>query len=93
MTRAWEEAKRWEEKYYAERQRIVDLAREHLPEVRYINEDSLPGFGKAYAVFDQQPEMVCKAKGCSEFWPCSTYLWATGSKDFTVRIEKEEDEA
>lgn len=81
---ARETSDKWEKKYYAEHQRIVDLALAHLPEVTASNEDDLPGIGKTI----KQPQLVCNAKNCAYFWPCPMYLWATGSEPFTVQIER-----
>lgn len=83
-----EQAKRWQDRYEAVHQRIVDLALEHVPKLRASNEDDLPGLGKTISLFqDHQPNFVCSAKGCAYFWPCPTYQWATGSERFELKVE------
>ena len=82
------ESERWKGQYYAEHQRIVDLALDHSPKLDASNEDGLPGLGRSISYSsDKQPQFSCNGKGCAYLWPCPTYLWATGSVPFVVRIE------
>lgn len=91
LNRINESAERWKGRYYAEHQRIVDLALEHSPKLRAFNEDDLPGLGKTISLSDDhQIEMSCTAMNCPYGWPCPTYLWATGSVPFKVSIAAKE---
>lgn len=91
LLHASDRADKWAKRYDAEHKRIVDLALEHSPKLDAEHEDHLPGFGKTISLFDdKQPEFTCNGKHCHYFWPCPTYLWATGSEPFNLVIERKE---
>ena len=77
------------------RQRIENLALEHQPEMLLTyGASSLPvvredrGPGQLDSVFERDlVDMRCRAKTCPFAWPCPTYLWATNSLPFVVKIE------
>lgn len=78
------------------RQRIENLALEHQPEMLLTyGASSLPvvredhGPGQLDSVFQRDlVEMRCRSKTCPFAWPCPTYLWATNSLPFVVKIER-----
>lgn len=83
---ARKDADEWQAKYEAEHQRIIALANEHMPKLNPWNEDELPGVNKPGQVFArEEPRFSCVK--CPHYWPCPTYLWATGSEKFRLRIE------